>query len=116
VAGEEGRACGHLHLLDLRLLEPLGLGATVLEPDLDLGLGEVEVGAELCPLGDGKVLLLAELLLQRHELLRRERGARFPVRLVLPEVALEAARRRCAHLRRITALCNDTKNEDPVNT
>ena len=36
---------------------------SVLEPDLDLGLGELELVGELGSLGDGEVLLLPELLL-----------------------------------------------------
>ena len=42
---------------------------SVLEPDLDLGLGELELVGELGSLGDGEVLLLPELLLQRRQLL-----------------------------------------------
>ena len=63
---------------DLGLLEPLGLGPPVLEPDLDLCLGELELGGELGPLRDGQVLLLPELLLQAVQLLGRERGPRLP--------------------------------------
>ena len=36
---------------------------SVLEPDLDLGLGELELVGELGSLRDGEVLLLPELLL-----------------------------------------------------
>ena len=49
--------------LNLGLLDALGLGAPILEPDLDLGLGELELVGELGSLGDGEVLLLPELLL-----------------------------------------------------
>ena len=49
--------------LQLGLLEPLGFCSPILEPDLDLGLGELELGGELGPLGDAQVLLLPELLL-----------------------------------------------------
>ena len=73
--------------LNFRLLDPLGLGPPVLEPDLDLGLGELELVGELCALRDGEVLLLPELLLQRVQLLGGEGGARLPVGLVLPQRA-----------------------------
>ena len=75
--------------LDLGLLEPLGLGPPVLEPDLDLGLGELELGGELGPLGDGQVLLLTELLLQAVQLLGCEGGPGLPVGLVLPKSAAQ---------------------------
>ena len=70
---------------DFRLLDPFGLGAPVLEPDLDLGLGELELVGELCSLRDGEVLLLTELLLQGVQLLGGEGGARLPVGFVLPQ-------------------------------
>jgi len=79
----------HLDFLDFRLLQPLGFGATVLEPDLHLRLRQVQRTGELGALGDRQVLLLAELLLQRHQLLRGEGRARLPVRLVLAQVALQ---------------------------
>jgi hypothetical protein len=78
---------------DFRLLDPFGLGAPILEPDLDLGLSELELVGELCPLRDGEVLLLAELLLQGVQLLRREGGARLPVGFVLPQRAFERSGR-----------------------
>jgi len=49
---------------DFRLLDPFGLGAPILEPDLDLGLGELELSGEFRPLRDGEVLLLAVFLFQ----------------------------------------------------
>jgi hypothetical protein len=75
--------------LNFRLLDPLGLGAPVLEPYLDLGLSELELVGELGPLRDGEVLLLPELLLQGVELLGGEGGARLPVGFVLSQRALE---------------------------
>ena len=81
------RRRGKTQPLQFGLLEPLGLGPPVLEPDLDLCLGELELGGELGPLGDGQVLLLPELLLQAVQLLGRERRSRLPVRLVLPQRA-----------------------------
>ena len=52
---------------------------------------EFQLSRELRPLSDGQVLLLPELLLQAVQLLRRERGPRLPVRLVLPQCAAEGA-------------------------
>ena len=81
------RRRGKTQPLQFGLLEPLGLGPPVLEPDLDLGLGELELGGELGPLGDRQVLLLPELLLQAVQLLGREGCPWLPVRLVLPQRA-----------------------------
>lgn len=78
------RFTGHLQLLELGLLEPLGFGSPVLEPDLDLGLREAERAGELGPFRDGQVLFLPEPALKRQELGRTERGPRLPVRLVFP--------------------------------
>lgn len=82
----------HLDLLDLGLLETLGLGPSVLEPDLHLRLRQPQRGGELRPFGDAQVLLLPELLLQREQLLCCEGGAGLPVGLVLPQVALDPRR------------------------
>ena len=97
--GKEGHGRGpveqgplrHPDLLHLGLLQPLRLGAPVLEPDLDLHLGEAEVVGELCPLGDAQVLLLPELLLQRVQLLRGEWGPGLAIRFVLPQGAAQGA-------------------------
>lgn len=78
----------HFYFLQLSLLQPLRLGPSVLEPDLHLGLGQTQRRRELGPLRNAQVLLLPELLLQRQELLRGERGPRLAVRLVLAQVAL----------------------------
>lgn len=77
--------------LQLRLLQSLRLGATILEPDLDLNFCEFEIGGEFGPLGDGEVLLLAVFLLQRVELLGREGGAGLAIWFVLSKVASEGA-------------------------
>lgn len=82
----------HFNFLQLSLLQSLGLGAPVLEPDLHLGLGQTQRRRELGPLCDAQVLLLPELLLQRQELLRGEWRPRFAVRLVLTQIALESWR------------------------
>ena len=82
------RLGGHLEFLDLRLLQSFRLGASVLEPYLDLRLREVERRRELGPLRYREVLLLAELPLQREELLRRERRPRLAVTLVFAQLAL----------------------------
>lgn len=82
----------HPQLLDLRFLHSLRLGATILKPDLHLGLGEVKGGREFGPLRDAQVLPFRELLLEREQLLRGERRPRLPVRLVFPQVALDLGR------------------------
>ena len=78
---------GHLQLLQLGLLQSLGLGAAVLKPDLHLRLGEAERAGELGALGDGQVLLLAELALQRQQLGGGEGRPRLAVGLVLAQGA-----------------------------
>ena len=84
--GQQGRG-GDPQPLQLGLLQPLRLGPPVLEPDLDLRLGELERGGELGPLGDAQVLLGPELFLQGGELLCGEGGAGLAVGLVLPQRA-----------------------------
>lgn len=83
---------GHFDLLDFRLLQPLGLGPTILKPNFHLCLGETQRWRELCPLRDAQVLLLPELLLQRQQLLCGEGSARLAVRLVFAQIALDAWR------------------------
>jgi hypothetical protein len=78
--------CSHLDLLQLSLLQSLGLGSSVLEPNFHLRLGESERRGELGPLGDAQVLLLAELFLEREELLGGEWRAGLSVWFVLAEV------------------------------
>lgn len=78
---------GHLQLFQLCLLQSLGLGAAVLEPDLHLRLGEAERAGELGALGDGQVLLLAELALQRQQLRGGEGRPRLAVGFVLAQGA-----------------------------
>jgi len=77
----------HFELLHLGLLEPLGFGAAVLEPDLDLGLGQRQRGGELGPLGDGQVPLVLELPLQRQQLRTAEGRAGLAVGFVRPQGA-----------------------------
>lgn len=79
--------CCHFQFLEFCLLQPLGLGSPVLEPDLDLGLRQVEGTGELRALGNGEVLLLAELPLQREQLRRGEGGPGLSVRLVFSQGA-----------------------------
>lgn len=74
----------------LLLLLPLVLGAPVLEPHLDLRLGEAEGLRELLPLGADHVVVLLERVLQLQQLRRGERGAD-PLRL--PERVQQEARR-----------------------
>lgn len=91
---QHGLRC-HFELLQLGLLQSLGLGPPILEPDFDLGLCEVEGAGELGSLGDGQVLLLAELALQSQQLGSGERGSGLPVRLVLPQGAGSGAQVSC---------------------
>lgn len=58
-----------------------------------LCFSEGEGGGELGPFGDGEVLLLAELLLERHELLRGEWRPGLPVGFVFPQLAAQLPRR-----------------------
>lgn len=81
--GQDGLG-GQLQLLQLGLLKSLGFGSSVLKPDFDLSLRQVEGVGELGALGDGEVLLLAELALQREQLRGSEGRARLPVVFVLP--------------------------------
>ena len=76
-------------LVHLRFGDPLGFGATVLEPNLDLSLSQLQLGRHLGPLGDRKVGLVVELLLQLSKLLVSEGSARLAVRLMFPQTALE---------------------------
>ena len=85
----EGGRRGEGRGVHLRLCDPLRLRPPVLEPDLHLGLRQLELGGELGPLGDAEVGLLLVLLLQPVQLLVGERGPWLPVRSVLPQGALE---------------------------
>ena len=79
----------HLRAVHLGLCDPLCLRPTVLEPDLHLRLGQLQLRGKLSPLGDAEVGLRHILLLEPVQLLVGERGARLPVRPVLPQGALE---------------------------
>lgn len=85
----EARVCRwlgrHFELLHLGLLQSLGFGPSVLEPDLYLCFSQAERAGELGTLSDGEVLLLTELALKRQELSCREWSARLTIRLVLSE-------------------------------
>lgn len=78
---------GHFQLFQFGLLQSFRLGPSVLEPDFDLGLCEVQRAGELCALCNGEVLFLAELALQSKELGRGEGGAWLPIGLVFPQGA-----------------------------
>ena len=79
----------HAALIDLGLRNPLRLCSPVLEPDLDLGLSQLQFCSELRSLRYGQVALFVELLLQFVELLVSEGSSGLPVGLVLPQGALE---------------------------
>lgn len=80
-------ASRYFEFLHLGLLKPLGFSSPVLEPDLDLRLGQRQGGGELGPLGNGQVLLLTELSLQGQELRGGEGSARLTVGFVLSQGA-----------------------------
>jgi len=73
--------------VQLGLSQPLVFRSPVLEPDLDLGLTQLKLVGELRSLGNRQVLLLLELILERHQLLGGERGPGLPVGLVLSQMA-----------------------------
>ena len=77
----------------LGLFDPLVLGPPVLEPDLDLSVGQAKVVSKRAPLLDGQVLGPLELGLKCPQLSVSERGARLPVCLVLFQVASEGLQR-----------------------
>ena len=68
-----------------RLGNSLLLGPPVLEPDLDLGVSDLELLGKLCPLGDGEVTLGFVLLLELLQLLTGEGSPGLPVRFVFPQ-------------------------------
>lgn len=82
--GGQDRLGGQFQFFKLGFLQSLGFGSSVLKPDFDLSLRQIERVGELGSLGDGEVLLLAELALQRQQLRGSEGRARFPVVLVFP--------------------------------
>ena len=83
--GGEGGPPHHLAAELLSLRDPLLLGAPVLEPDLDLGVGQLQLGRELRALGDGEVGLGLVLPLEAVQLLGGEGGPRLAVSAVLAE-------------------------------
>jgi len=68
--GRHGRKDRRVDIAARVLLLPLG--ASILEPDLHLGLRKVEGKGEVQPLADGEVSRLAKLILERDELFVRE--------------------------------------------
>ena len=70
-------------MVHVRLLDPLVLGAPVLEPDLDLCLGQVERLGELEAARPRDVLVALVLQLQPQRLVRRERRPLPPLAGVL---------------------------------
>ena len=57
----------------------------ILEPDLDLGLGEFKVLSKLCSLSDREVFLLSKFSLECNQLRAGERSSGFPVLLLFLE-------------------------------
>ena len=76
-------------LIDLGLGNPLGLCSSVLEPYLDLGFGQLQLGSKVCSLSDGEVALLNKLLLQLVQLVIGEGCSGFSVCFVLSESTFE---------------------------
>lgn len=70
--------------LHVSLFQSLFFCSPILEPNLDLGLGEAEVGGEFGSFRDRKVLLCLEFLFQSHQLLRRKRRPGFTIAFMLP--------------------------------
>lgn len=81
----QGWFSSQLELFQLGLLQTLGLGPSVLEPDLHLGFCKSEGAGEFRSLRNGQVLLLPKLSFQGQELRGGERRTGFAVRLVLTE-------------------------------
>ena len=69
----------------LSLSDPLLLGASVLEPDLDLGVSQLQILGEVCSLSDGEVGLALVLVLQFLQLVGGEGCPRLAVSSVLPQ-------------------------------
>jgi len=83
------RTGGHAQLFQFGLLKSFRLCSSVLEPDFHLSFCQRQRSAEFRPLGNRQVLLLAKLLLQRHQLLSGERRTRLTVRFVLAQLAAQ---------------------------
>ena len=62
-------------VISVSLLNPLVLRSPVLEPDLDLSLGQLEPLGQLAPPGPADVLRAAVLHLQQGRLLLAEGGS-----------------------------------------
>lgn len=86
--GRKGRpgVGGQADLVEFSLLQALGLCSAVLKPNLDLRLRELQLIGELGTFGNAEILLLFELVFQRHQLLRGERGSGFAVSFVLSQM------------------------------
>ena len=73
--------------VQLGFCQPLVFCSPVLEPDLDLGLAQLQLVGKLRSLGNRQVLLLLELILERHQLLGGEGSPGLAVGLVLSQMA-----------------------------
>ena len=71
-------------MIGVCLLNPLVLGSPVLEPDLDLSLGELQPLGQLAPPGPADVLGPAVLHLQQGGLLLTKGGSLSPGPRILP--------------------------------
>lgn len=77
----------HFEFFKFCFLKPLGFRSSVLEPNLDLSLGEVEGTGEFGSFCYGQILFLSELSLQGQELGGGEGGPWLPVGFVLSQSA-----------------------------
>ena len=83
----QGRKVGSLNLVAefFCLRDSLFLCSSVLEPDLDLGVRQLELLGKVCSLGDGEVSLGLVFLLQSVQLLGGEGSSGFAISSVLPQ-------------------------------
>lgn len=96
----------HFQFFKFCLLQALGFSSSVLKPDFNLGLRQVEGAGELRALGDREILLLTELSLQGEQLGRGEGGPGLSIRLVFAEWTGRRTQPSCKNTKRFNSkLC-----------
>lgn len=90
--GRTATQCRHFDFLQFGLLQAFRFRPSILEPDLHLCFGESQRRREFGTLCDAQVLLLAEFLFEREQLLCGEWRSRLPVGLVFAQIAFDAGR------------------------